>query len=413
MTIPAVLDLDSVVIRSLPELRAAAEERFNLASWPTRKDQTWRFADLKRNSIEGFPAPARLAVEKSGPWDAVSRLDLDTALERHGDVFGRAIEESLGSLGSARHLAWGLKSENLTGECWIVGEGQKLDAPLVANVRASGQGHAALLSLVWVKRGASAIIWEDLGSAVGDSVFIVNGTVVVVEDGAEVTFVGSQELSQTSKLVNCLHVVPGAQSKVRDVRINLGAQWVRQEVSAALGQAGADCELFGLSLAGAGEEVDQRTLQAHEAGGVHSNLLYKNALFANSRSVFSGLIRVDHGAHQTDAFQSCRNLLLSDEAEANSMPGLEINADQVRCSHGSTCGQIDPEEVFYLRARGIREEAARHLVTFGFAYDILSRVGNEAIEEQLSARVESRLFALREQPVESGTQAVNGDGELA
>jgi Fe-S cluster assembly protein SufD len=126
-------------------------------------------------------------------------------------------------------------------------------------------------------------------------------------------------------------------------------------------------------------------------------LLYKNALFGDARSIFSGLIRVDHGAHQTDSYQSCRNLLLSEDAEANAMPGLEINADQVRCSHGSTCGQIDPEEVFYLRARGIPESAARHLVTFGFAHDIVSRVGNEWLEEQLDARVEARLLQLRAQ----------------
>ncbi len=393
--IPAVLDPDSVVIRSLPECRASAEERFNLAAWPTRNDQTWRFADLKRNTVEGFAAAASVSLERLGPWDQVSRLDLDTALQLHGNLFGPAIEENLGSLGAARHLAWGLKSENFGGECWVIGEGQRLETPLSLGVRASGHGHAAWLNLVLVKSGSSAIIWENLSSATGDSVYLVNGTVLVVEDGADVTFVGSQELSGTSKLVNCLHVVPGAEAKVRDIRVNLGAEWVRQEVSASLAAAGAKCELFGLSLAGAGDEIDQRTLQAHASGGIYSNLLYKNALFGDARSIFSGLIRVDAGAHQTDAFQSCRNLLLSEDAEANAMPGLEINADQVRCSHGSTCSQIDPEEVFYLRARGIPEAAARHLVTLGFAHDIVSRVGNEWMEEQLSAKVEARLLAIQ------------------
>jgi Fe-S cluster assembly protein SufD len=399
MTMPAVLDPDSLVIRSLPECRAAAEERFNLASWPTRNDQEWRFSDLRRNSVDGFAASAVLSTGRQGPWDAVEILDLDTALLRHGERFGPAIEESLGSLGAARHLAWGLKSENFRGECWVIGEDQRLDVPLQLDVRAAGPGHAAWLSLVLVRRGASAVIWEHLSSAVGDAVYLVNGTIVVVEEGAEVKLVGSQELSASSKLVNCVHVIPGANAKVRDVRVNLGAEWVRQEVSASLGARGADCELFGLSLAGAGEEIDQRTLQAHVSGGIHSNLLYKNALFADARSIFSGLIRVDSGAHQTDAFQSCRNLLLSEEAEANAMPGLEINADQVRCSHGSTCGQIDPEEVFYLRARGIPEAAARHLVTLGFANEIIGRIGNDSVEERLSARVEARLLALRDQKI--------------
>jgi Fe-S cluster assembly protein SufD len=397
MTIPAVLDPDSIVIRNLPECRAAAEERFNLAAWPVRTDEAWRFADLKRNAIEGFTGAATVKLERSGPWDGVEVLDLDSGLARYGDLFGPAIEEALGSLGSARHLAWGLKSDSFAGECWVVGADQKIDTPLVAKVRASGQGHAGLLNLLLVRKGGSVTIWEDLTSGVEDSVFVVNGTVIIAEDGAEVTLVGSQELSASSKLVNCVHVVPGTGAKLRDFRLNLGAQWVRQEVSSDFRRSGGHCELFGLSIAGAGEEVDQRTLQAHVAGGIHSNLLYKNALFGDARSIFSGMIRVDHGAHQTDAYQSCRNLLLSEDAEANAMPGLEINADQVRCSHGSTCGQIDPEEVFYLRARGIPESAARHLVTFGFAHDIVSRVGNDWLEEQLDARVEARLLQLRGQ----------------
>jgi Fe-S cluster assembly protein SufD len=269
---------------------------------------------------------------------------------------------------------------------------------LVIGGRISGHGHAGLLNLVLVRKGASVTFWEDLASGGTDSIYLVNGTVIVAEEGAEVVFAGSQELSSSSKLVNCVHVAPGAHAKVRDLRLNLGAEWVRQEVTTELHHPGAHCELFGLSLAGAGEEVDQRTLQSHVSGGIHSNLLYKNALFADARCIFSGLIRVDAGAHQTDAYQACRNLLLSEEAEANAMPGLEINADQVRCSHGSTCGQIDPEEVFYLRARGIPEAAARHLVTYGFAHDIVSRAGNEWLEEQLDARVESRLLSLRDQP---------------
>lgn len=397
MTLPPVLDPDSPVIRSLPECRAAAEERYNLAAWPTRNDEHWRFADLKRHTVDGYAVSAEIALDRSGPWEAIERMDLDAALQRYGDLFGPIIEEKLGALGAGRHLAWGLKSEPFQGECWVVGENQVIAEPLQRRVTARSGGHAAWLNLILVKRGASVFLWEHISSVTSDRVYLLNGTILLVEEGADVTLVGSQELSPAGKWVNCVHLVPGERAKVRDVRVNLGAEWVRQEVSASLGGRGSECELFGLSLAGAGEELDQRTLQAHVGGGVHSNLLYKNALFADARSIFSGLIRVDSGSHQTDAFQSCRNLLLSEEAEANAMPGLEINADQVRCSHGSTCGQIDPEEVFYLRARGIPEAAARHLVTLGFARDILSRIGNESVEGQLEDLVEARLLALRDQ----------------
>jgi len=399
MNLPAVLDPEHAVMRNLPECRAASEERFHLSHWPVRTDETWRFADLKRASVDDYANTACLDIEVEGGGEESGIIDLglDEILVRHGEVFGPHLEDALGHLGGAKHLSWGLKSDRLAGHGWVVPEGARIAAPVVVDLRASGSGHASVLNLLLVRRGASVLLWERFSSQFADSVFVVAGTVVVAEEGAEVTLVTSQELSRSSKLVNCVHVVPGPRAKARTFSVNLGGSWVRQEVSAGLAAPGADCEMFGLSLIGAGEEVDQRTLQAHQTGGIRSNLLFKNALFGDSRVIFSGLIRVDEGAHGTDAFQTCRNLLLSEVAEANSMPGLEINADQVRCSHGATCGQIDPEEVFYLRARGIPEAAARHLVTLGFARDIVVRIGNETVEADLDQRVENRLSVLRGQ----------------
>jgi Fe-S cluster assembly protein SufD len=103
------------------------------------------------------------------------------------------------------------------------------------------------------------------------------------------------------------------------------------------------------------------------------------------------LITVDEGAHFTDAYQTCRNLLNSDKAEANSLPGLEINADQVKCSHGSTSGPVSEDELFYLKARGIPDAEARRLIVLGFADDVIQRIGNEAIEQMIHARVEEKF----------------------
>jgi Fe-S cluster assembly protein SufD len=412
MNLPAVLDPDQAVIRNLPECRAASEERFHLTPWPARTDEAWRFADLKKSSVEEHSMAARLQIRSGGGSDAgLVDLGLDEALVRHGDVFGPHLEEALGRLGAAKHLSWGLKSDRLAGHGWVVPEGVRVTAPVIVDLVAGGAGHAAVLNLLLVRRGASVLLWERFVSGASDSVFVVAGTVVVAEEGADVTLVTSQELSRSSKLVNCVHVVPGPGARARTFSLNFGAGWVRQEVSAGLASPGAECELFGLSLVGAGEEVDQRTQQAHQAGGIRSNLLFKNCLFADARSIFSGLIRVDEGAHGTDAFQTCRNLLLSDEAEANSMPGLEINADQVRCSHGATCGQIDPEEVFYLRSRGIPEGSARRLVTLGFARDIVSRVGHEKVEAELDRRLEARLSALHEADAQDRSQPASGSRE--
>ncbi|HEY1084595.1 MAG TPA: SufD family Fe-S cluster assembly protein, partial [Prosthecobacter sp.] len=129
----------------------------------------------------------------------------------------------------------------------------------------------------------------------------------------------------------------------------------------------------------------------HKAPHATSDLLYKNALYGKSRSIFSGLITVDEGAHYTDAYQTCRNLVNSSEAEATSMPGLEINADQVKCSHGSTSSPISDEELFYLKARGISDGEARKLIIEGFLADVLARFGSSELLETLVARIDEKL----------------------
>jgi Fe-S cluster assembly protein SufD len=139
------------------------------------------------------------------------------------------------------------------------------------------------------------------------------------------------------------------------------------------------------------QEYDQRTFQHHVAPGAFSDLLYKNSLYDFSSAIFSGLIFVDEGAHQTDAYQTCRNLLMSDTCEANSMPGLEINADQVKCSHGSTSAQISDEEIFYLRARGIDPVRARQLIARGFSVEVVERLGDEDVERLVIAFIDDKF----------------------
>jgi Fe-S cluster assembly protein SufD len=119
--------------------------------------------------------------------------------------------------------------------------------------------------------------------------------------------------------------------------------------------------------------------------------LYKNSLYDDARTIFSGLIFVDEGAHHTDAYQTCRNLLMSDTCEANSMPGLEINADQVKCSHGSTSSQISDEEIFYLCARGIAPGSARQLIARGFSVDVIERLKNDEVESLVLRFVDEKF----------------------
>lgn len=173
--------------------------------------------------------------------------------------------------------------------------------------------------------------------------------------------------------------------------ISLGGGLVRNDVNAVLGGEGIDCTLNGLYLVDGRQHVDNHMRVEHAKPHCSSHELYKGVLDGKGRAVFNGLIHVHPGAQKTDAKQSNRNLLVSREAVANSNPQLEIYADDVKCTHGSTVGQLDEDAVFYLRSRGIGEEAARSLLTWAFASDIVERIKVEPVRKDLEEFLFARL----------------------
>ena len=156
-----------------------------------------------------------------------------------------------------------------------------------------------------------------------------------------------------------------------------GSRYSRFESLSRLIGEGGRSDLLAVAVAKHEQEFDARTLQDHVSPHTASDLLYKNALDDRARTIFGGLIRVEPHAHFTDAYQKVRNLLLSDDAEANSMPGLEILADNVRCTHGATSGQINEDELFYLRTRGIPVPVAERLIVTGFLDEVVQRLDRE------------------------------------
>jgi Fe-S cluster assembly protein SufD len=154
---------------------------------------------------------------------------------------------------------------------------------------------------------------------------------------------------------------------------------------------GAFSEMLALTVAHDSQEFDQRTLQIHQAPNTKSDLLYKNALRDQAKTIFSGLIVVDPDAQKTDAYQSNRNLMLSDDCEANSLPGLEIQANDVRCTHGATAGRVDEEMIFLCQARGIPRETAVRLIVEGFFANVYDRITVEPVRETLRQAVAAKL----------------------
>ena len=214
---------------------------------------------------------------------------------------------------------------------------------------------------------------------------------LVVGRGAKVKYICAQNWN-----TNVLSIQLNATTVERDasamsLNVHLGGAFSRFESLSRLIGEGARSDLLAVSVGQGTQEFDARTLQDHASPHTTSDLLYKNSLSDRSRNTFGGLIRVEPHAHFTDAYQTVRNLLLSDDAEANSMPGLEIMADNVKCSHGATSGQLNEDEMFYLLARGIPKAVALQLLVAGFLNEVVERLDHPLIAAKLHDLIEDKF----------------------
>jgi Fe-S cluster assembly protein SufD len=226
----------------------------------------------------------------------------------------------------------------------------------------------------------------------GEGAYFTCGvTELIAAPGAVIDHYKVQRESREAYHLATLQVYGDRASVISSHSISLGGGLVRNDVNALLDGEGIDCILNGLYLADGRQLVDNHMRVEHAKPHCSSHELYKGILDGKARTVFNGLIHVHPGAQKTDAKQSNRNLLLSADAIANSNPRLEIFADDVRCTHGSTVGQLDADAVFYLRSRGIGEAAARSLLTYAFASDIVARIKVEAVRHDLEEYLFARL----------------------
>jgi Fe-S cluster assembly protein SufD len=409
--------------------QVAAWATFESLPMPGRKDEAWRFANLKKLELETYRQAdvvseetrasiigrsallenfsARLIFandrlisstleESLHGEDGVVVLPLAEARERHPDLVREHFMSQKQELGGEK-LAALHESMVRAGVFVYVPKGVEIEAPIVVYHWASGRDVAVFPhTLIVADTNSKVTVIEhylsddenedaSLSVGVGD---------LVVGEGAKVRYLIHQNLSYESRHVQMNSTVVGRDGNALSFLANLGAGWVRNEAVSHLLGEGANSDMLSANVASGDEEYDQRTLQHHEAPHTTSDLLYKNALYDRARTIFAGLIQVEENAHYTDAYQKCRNLLGSEEAEANSMPGLEINADQVKCSHGATAGQIDGEQLFYLLSRGVHPEEARKLITFGFIDEVIKRIGDEAIEAVIERMVADKFASL-------------------
>jgi Fe-S cluster assembly protein SufD len=391
----------------LAERQQAARKRFETIPAPKRGDEAWRFASIKQldfTNLTGKSLPADPAdlISRSAGLDApaakfvffndqtilvesslapsVVCMPLEKAFETHSELVQRHFMKQETRLGSVKYAA--LHEASVRNGVFVhLPENEIIDGTIEIHHWISGGVTVFPHLLVVTERSAKVRVVEIFRSADTETA----GLAVAFNDlcaGQDSTldYVAIQDLNEVSRMISINETSTARNARARGFVLNTGAAWVRNESLSRLEGPGAHSDMLSVSIPDREQEYDQRTFQHHVSEGAYSDLLYKNTLYGHAKTVFSGLIFVDEKAHHTDAYQTCRNLLMTDDCEANSMPGLEINADQVKCSHGSTTAQVSDEEIFYLQARGIRADQARQLIARGFSVEVVERLENSEVE---------------------------------
>ena len=382
---------------------------------PSRKMESWRFANVKGLGVEHFRlAPSLDAVDAQALIDESNHIKNTTAKLVFGNddlVTEKGLPEELAAKGVifeplerafAQHSAIleeffmaqesALGSEkfaalhtalNRNGTLLLVPENVEIELPFISYHWASGNETAVFPHTLVIAKDNSKVSFVDVyASDDKKSAQLACGvSTLYAGPGSNVEYHYVQNWNEASLSFNRLTTIAQRDAHIRAFGLNIGSKHARNEGHTVIDGPGSNAELLSLTVAHEEQEIDQRTLQSHNAPNARSDLLFKNALQDASKTIFSGLIKVAEEAQQTDAYQTNRNLLLSPSAEANSLPGLEILANDVKCSHGATTGQIDDNELFYLLARGITKSTAQKLLVFGFFEEILDKIGNEELAE--------------------------------
>ena len=409
----------------LSRLRREAMLRFAETGFPTIADEDWRYtnvAPLAATAYETAPAPSPgghfrpESVAAGGGSDGVrcvflngrycaelSRVDGTDGPVRVGSLASilrdspEEVEDHLARYVEAeRHPFVTLNTAFIEdGAVVRVSGGARIPDPIQLVFLSTGNGGPAFVThprnLILLGAGSECSVVEHyLG--VGEKSYFSNPvTEVAVGENANLDHYRLQEESPAAHHVSTLEIRQEANSVARTMSADLGGRLTRNDLNVFLGGQGADAALDGIFVVSGQQLVDNHTRIEHAAPHCGSREIYKGILGGRSRGVFRGRIVVHPGAQKTDSVQTNNNLLLSDRALVNTKPQLEIYADEVKCTHGATIGQLDREAIFYMRSRGIDEAMARSILTYGFAEDVIRRVRLAGLRDRLSSLLFDRL----------------------
>ena len=358
----------------LVDERVAAAERFAGAEMPSTSEEIWRYSRVDELDLERYRPGAPTTVVDAPDDLIVDDADIVSATLASPDVFAE-LNTAFMSLTSLR-----------------VPAGRVIAEPIVIEHRVDVAGVAVFPRLVIdVGADAEVTVIERFTSPDGMPVFVGPVVQLRAADAARVKYLAVNDLGDAAWQIGHQQALAGRDSSLLLATVALGGEYARVRTEArAVGQ-GASTRQIALYFAGGEQMHDFRTIQDHDAPHATSELLFKGAVQDKARSVYTGLIKVRHHAKGTNAFQTNRTLTLSEGAWAESVPNLDIETNDVRCSHASTVGPIDEEQRFYLESRGVPSAAAERLIVLGFFDEVLQQLPVVPATSGLRARVAQKL----------------------
>ncbi len=332
--------------------------------------------DRRRSALatyERMPMPSRTDEE----WRRTDIAGLDPS------QFAK-FEHANGAVTEKRELPKGVIVEPLSAA---------IDEPILGQHFSHEGGTSVLPHTLIVAGKGSRFNYLDEYIADGDdeASYRSGSAEIIVGEGAEVGYVAIQKWGRRAWHFADQRARLAKDATLKLFNVTLGARFSKTRVEASLMGPGATAELKGIYFASGEQFFDFHTLQDHQVGNTTSDLLFKGALQDTARTVYAGLIRIEKGAARSDAYQANRNLVLSDHAKATSIPMLEIDNNDVRCTHGATVGPVDPNHLFYLQSRGIPERTAIRMLVQGFFGQVLDRIPFEQARKLVESELESRL----------------------
>jgi Fe-S cluster assembly protein SufD len=412
----------------LAERRRAAVARLDGVTWPTTEEEIWRYSRIDDLDLDRFrPVPPEQLgppgdepVPGGGPIAAEAGERSGLIVVRNGRVVHHSLDDALAAKGvQVCGLAMCERGDvdGLLGQCsdaspdaftvlhdaFLAGgavvkvpAGVVVDRPIVVLHWSEGDGLASFPhTLVVAGESSEVTVFDRFGSTdthAADAAHLVDAVVeLIVGDGAHVHYVSVQEHGPHTWQIALQRAHVGRDASLQSSAVALGGSYARLRSESRLDGEGGESDLTAVYFGDGDQMLDFRTLQDHHAPQTRSDLLFKGAVEDRAESVYSGLIRIRKGAQRARAFQTNRNLVLTEGAEAMSVPNLEIEADDVQCSHASTVGPIDDDQLYYLATRGVPPAEAERLVVLGFFDDVFDRLPMPSLVNPLRRSVIEKI----------------------